>query len=255
MTYSPSLEAQLENAQSFQKLLASFDASSEGGPVAVSFVNPFSYALVAQNELLLQHIDHWYVDGSLLRRLSNFFRTSAHTRIDRVSFDFSSIAGDVFTLAETKKLKVALIGGTETELNKASAYLIANYPGLDICYARNGFFATDKDEEYAANIDRSGAQIVVIGMGTPRQENVMLTVKEAMQRHALLFTCGGFLTQTGMSGDYYPNWVKKTGFRWLYRAFKHSHVRQRLLKNYPSFTITYLLTGIWQKLKKAFSGN
>ncbi len=77
-------------------------------------------------------------------------------------------------------------------------------------------------------------------MGTPLQEEFLIRIKKAINIK-ILITCGGFLTQTSMFGDYYHPIIKKLGLRWLQRAILHKHVRDRLIKVYPEFLLSYLL--------------
>lgn len=241
MTYDPSLEEKLRGGLDFTEML---DAFQSGGQekVAVGFVNPFSYPFVSQEASVRDGFDMWFVDGGLLCWLSNMFRSA---KLGRVSFDFSSVADDVFSICNSMQLRVGLLGGTAEEIEAARRFLEVRYPHAQFAFVENGFFP---DEDMDARIDDMAAhnlQIAIIGLGTPKQERFVLRLKEKIQAPALLFTCGGFLSQTGLSGDYYPGWVKQTGFRWLYRAVRHRHVRGRLFKDYPRFVTKYLTFSIW----------
>lgn len=77
-------------------------------------------------------------------------------------------------------------------------------------------------------------------MGTPYQENFAQIIKSLNDKGIVVLTCGGFLTQTSMRADYYYPLIKKLGLRWLQRIVMHQHVRQRVIKDYPKFLLTYL---------------
>lgn len=236
------LESRFRSSRHFQELLSGVPTR----PTAISFVNPFSYALVGKKPAIVEGIDHWFVDGAMMCWLTNRFRKD---KVDRVSFDFSSIAEDVFVHASKRGKQIALIGGTGAELEDAQSYLAHRFNPLDIVYAHNGFFGNDVERQNCIRqLAESTADIVIVGMGTPKQEEFLLKIKDELSKPALLFTCGGFLTQTGLDGDFYPAWVKKCGARWFYRAVRQPHVRQRIVKRYPGFLISYLKE---QTLKKA----
>jgi N-acetylglucosaminyldiphosphoundecaprenol N-acetyl-beta-D-mannosaminyltransferase len=245
MTYDPSLEKKLRCGVDFDRMLDAFRSGEQENNVAVGFVNPFSYPFVSQEARVRDGFDMWFVDGGLLCRLSNMFRLA---RLDRVSFDFSSVADNVFSLCNSMQLRVGLLGGTANELETARRYLEARYPHARFAFVENGFFPDEDMDARIHDMAAQNLQIAVIGLGTPKQERFVLRLKEQVQAPALLFTCGGFLSQTGVSGDYYPGWVKRTGLRWLYRALKHRHVRRRLLKDYPIFVARYLTSGAVRKL-------
>lgn len=204
---------------------------------AISFVNPFSYSILVNLDDIVDEVDAFFSDGSLLCALSNLRR---RTKIDRVSFDFSSIADDVFAFATSNKRKVALVGSTQDEVEEAKNYFEEKYPNLEICLARNGYFSVGDFSKVANELNNSKADIVIAGMGTPLQEQFIIYIRENCLSVNLALTCGGFLTQTSMKGDYYHPMVKKLGLRWIQRCWLHKHVRQRLIKDYPLFVVQYL---------------
>jgi len=227
------------------KISINFDLSlllssiKDGKQRLVSFVNPFSYSILLKSPDIIDEIDFFYSDGSLLQRLHNIFHPKS--KVDRLSFDYSSIAGNVFDYAQRNKIKIALVGGTSDEISKAKDNIKHCYSDLDITYYRSGYFngINDKNESFNL-IEKSNAVILIVGMGTPIQEQFLIEAKVNCPNVKLMFTCGGFLTQTAIRSDYYHPLVKKLGFRWLQRVILHKHVRQRMVKDYPKFFFTYL---------------
>jgi len=92
-------------------------------------------------------------------------------------------------------------------------------------------------EQVVSDINDSGAEYVVCGLGTPKQDHFAQFVKTRLNKQVKrVYTCGGFLHQSADSFDYYPEWIKKTGMRWLYRVYKEPQkVLGRLLRSYPLF--------------------
>ncbi len=68
----------------------------------ISFVNPFSFYEMKLQPELTNQFDGFFSDGGLLCNLHNIFNKE---KIDRVSFDYSSIADDFLTFCESEKLK------------------------------------------------------------------------------------------------------------------------------------------------------
>jgi UDP-Gal:alpha-D-GlcNAc-diphosphoundecaprenol beta-1,4-galactosyltransferase len=207
-------------------------------PIAISFVNPFSYQLINRKKNLIDNIDYLFSDGALLCALSNFRRKR---KIDRVSFDFSSIADNVFTFASDEDKSIALVGGNKSEIQTAKKYIESKYPKLKITYFRDGYFSKDDFQTVICDLDDLNVDIIIAGMGTPLQDEFIVSVKKLSKSVKLSFTCGGFLTQTALKGDYYHPLIKRLGLRWLQRCVMHKHVRSRLLKDYPLFFLSYLL--------------
>ncbi|MGS0683092.1 WecB/TagA/CpsF family glycosyltransferase [Shewanella sp. 125m-7] len=210
-----------------------------GSGKIVSFVNPFSYTFISSNNRLVQKVDYWFSDGALLCFFSNIFRRD--NKITRASFDFSSLAGIVFDFCERNTLNVAVVGGACLEIESAIINLKVIHPRLNVVYKRDGYFSTDEFAQVSHEINSSEVDVLIVGMGTPLQEEFSVFCNEKVKNIRLTFTCGGFISQTAIKGDYYHPLIKKFGLRWLQRAYMHSHVRQRLFKDYPVFIFRYLL--------------
>lgn len=205
---------------------------------SISFVNPFSYEQLQGKTALLRDVDYLYADGWLLVTLYNLFNNQ---KIKRTSFDFSSIASLVFEFASDRKLKMGLIGATQSEIDLAVKFLLEQYPNLNICFKRNGYFVGQKDVDTCiVEIESRQIDILLIGMGTPFQEEMLRKVRRANNNLMLAITCGGFITQTAVRGDYYVSSIKRYGGRWIQRAIMHKHVRKRLVRIYPLFVCKYI---------------
>ncbi|MEZ8130721.1 WecB/TagA/CpsF family glycosyltransferase [Enterovibrio norvegicus] len=206
--------------------------------IVVSFLNPYSYPIIAQHREILNGVNYWFSDGSLLCFISNLFRRK-EDKITRASFDFSSIASDVFSNCVDFGIPVALVGGNEEEIVKARENISLKYKGINIVFYRDGYFTYDDYDQISKEIISSGAKVVIVGMGTPLQEKFSIALSKR-KFNGFIFTCGGFLTQTSRKLDYYSTFTKKTGLRWLQRAFSDKHVRKRLTNQYPRFVFGYL---------------
>lgn len=206
----------------------------------ITFVNPFSYPILAKQPELVTEMDVILSDGSLHKSLHNIFNPN---KIDRVSFDFSSIAAHVLSQAADNKQKVVLIGAKPGLVDIAKSNFISMYPELDIVFTHHGYFDSEKmrDNVIAAS-DQHKPDIVIVGMGTPYQEQFLIKYKEIAVTPCQLYTCGGFIEQSSMKADYYHPLVKKLGLRWLQRAIMHKHVRERLIRDYPRFIVKYCLS-------------
>jgi exopolysaccharide biosynthesis WecB/TagA/CpsF family protein len=236
------IDKKIKNKKLFLEILISQKENKDSK--LITFLNPYSYNVFMNNSSLIKEFDSFYADGALLVKLYNLFNKN---KIDRVSFDFSSIASNVLEYTQENKLAISFIGAKEEELNSALFNLRLLYPGMNIVYSRNGYFQNEIDYKNCfESMKKIKIDILIIGMGSPYQEKFAVRVKRENLDIPLVFTCGGFLTQTSIKADYYHPLVKKFGLRWLQRAIMHKHVRDRLLKDYPIFVIKY----IYNHLKK-----
>ena len=214
--------------------------SNGSDKIIATFLNPFSYPILINKPELYNQFNFIFSDGSLHTKLHNLF---CENKIDRVSFDLSSIAKDTLLRAQKQQLKVALIGGKPEHADVLPAKLLALFPNLIISYCRDGYFNVEDEKQHCfIELESCSPDIVIVGMGTPLQEKFLLECVERVESAKEFYTCGGFLEQTATKGDYYHPLVKKLGLRWLQRAFIHKHVRDRLIKDYPRFIVRYCLS-------------
>lgn len=208
-----------------------------------SFVNPFSMFKLQEEELIANHIDYWYVDGSLL---VNMFNVLFRKHYRRFSFDDTSLAPIVFRYAKENKLKVAIIG-TKEEYIGAAIDNIEKKHGIEVTYYRNGYFGS-KEEKIACynQIIDNRIDIVICGMGTPYQEEFLIKLMDCGWS-GYGFTCGGYLHQTAQKADYYPPIFDKLNIRWMYRIIDEPKLVKRYFVLYPIFVVKFLLFTLKKK--------
>jgi N-acetylglucosaminyldiphosphoundecaprenol N-acetyl-beta-D-mannosaminyltransferase len=207
---------------------------NKGGSI-VAFLNPSSY-LLFDNYLLSNgaskiHRYMIFIDGISLVLILNFF---FKVKVNRFSFDMTSVAPVVFSICAAEGRKVALVGGTESVIRSATSMFSAKYPGLDIVYIRNGYFSDESQVLETQNIIMDlNVSVVVVGMGTPHQEKFLEGLYD-QGYSGTGFTCGGFFDQSKDSLAYYPEWINKWNLRALYRLYKEpKRLWRRYLIDYP----------------------
>lgn len=194
-----------------------------------TFVNFYSYRKLRRFRNIYSEFDNIHIDGIALQLIFNFFYGS---HLPRISFDFTSIADDIFYLAEVEKKSIFFVGSKNNEISNAVARIRLRYPKLIISGFRHGYFASDK-EYYDAikSISDMNPDIIIAGMGTPLQEMLLIDIKKTMWKGSG-FTCGGFLHQTAIKSMYYPKWINKLNLRWLYRICDEPYLYKRYMIDY-----------------------
>lgn len=212
----------------------------------VTFVNPYSYYILRDEFYhLVNQMDFLLADGILLVKLHNLF--NRNEKIERYSFDFTSLAPVVFDYSVTNNLNVALVGGSAGEIKKASDVLKRKYPLLNIVYTRNGFFEDKAQRIQAINdLNVHLPDILICGMGTPLQEQFIIQASNQSLSLKYCFTCGGFLSQIASRDDYFNPLLNKLNLRWFQRAYRHSYVRKRLIIDYPRFLIKFIFDNFFK---------
>jgi len=118
-------------------------------------------------------------------------------------------------------VSIYLYGGTPESLDKLMANLTKRCPGLEIAGYESPPFRPLTEEEDRAVVERinaSGAGLVFIGLGCPKQD---IFAGEHRDRIAGVQLCVGaafdFHAETKPMA---PQWMQRRGLEWLYRLLK-----------------------------------
>ena len=211
----------------------------------VTFLNPYSLLKILESNTNLNSFDKICIDGIALKKFLEFvYRDS---KIERLSFDFTSVANLVFEKAAAKK-EVGYILGSDQESNSAFlAKITEMFPGITI-EGRSGYFDNNGEmSNLLRSVAESNFDFVVVGMGAVKQEEAAITLID-LGFKGRVYTCGGFIHQTAASGgEYYPSWIDKCNLRFAYRMYKEPSTVRRYLIDYPR--AFYLLTRNIAKFK------
>ena len=212
---------------------------------AVTFINPYSFLKISESGVDLNRFDKVCIDGIALKIfLGLVFRDS---KIQRLSFDFTSIADLVFTSAAAENQQAFVLGSDEDSNRDFLARITDMYPGIKID-GRSGYF--DNEEQMSgllSSLTSSKYDFVIIGMGAVKQEQAAIALLDSGFA-GRIYTCGGFIHQTAMGGgEYYPWLVNKLNIRFAYRMYKEPSTIRRYLIEYPKAFI--LLTRNIKKFK------
>jgi exopolysaccharide biosynthesis WecB/TagA/CpsF family protein len=209
-----------------------------------TFINPYSYLLLRNNDSVFKEMDHILVDGELMVKLLKWIGVAAVTR---TSFDMTSLAPFIFREAEEKGSSLYFVGSKQQEITASVKAILKVYPSLNISRYRNGYFNGEMDAELELVLELD-PDIVIAGLGTPLQEEFLIKLKKKGWK-GTGFTCGGFLHQTSSGIEYYPKWINKYNLRWAYRIYDEPKLFGRYFLDYPKAVVLIL----WDlKIKRYF---
>ena len=187
---------------------------------------------------------NYYCDGFLMAAIVKIMTGS---RVERISFDYTSIAARVFDYAVDNNKRIYVLGAEQLQLENFLEKISVRHSGLNISGARNGYFSDEDD--VVSDILKSNSDIVIVGLGAQKQEEFLLRL-QAADFGGISFTCGGFIRQESESeGDYYPQWLDKLNLRAFYRMYKEPHTIKRYLIDYP-VNGCYILNAHYKKMIK-----
>ena len=131
-----------------------------------------------------------------------------------------------------------LYGATDDVLDRLGSNLTDRFPGLRIVGAHSPpFRATTPEEDAAAvrEINESGAQIVWVGLSTPKQEQWMAAHVGRVNAPALIGVGAAFDIHAGNARQA-PRWMQRSGLEWLFRlASEPRRLWRRYGVNIPCF--------------------
>ena len=123
---------------------------------------------------------------------------------------------------------VFLLGGRPGVAQAVAGWIAEHHPRVVVCGSQHGYFADDEEEDVVARIASSGARLLLVALGVPRQE-------KWIDQHLSDFGVGVAMGVGGLfdfiSGRIprAPLWLRELGLEWAYRFYQEP---RRMWKRY-----------------------
>ncbi|HJQ95309.1 MAG TPA: WecB/TagA/CpsF family glycosyltransferase [Acidimicrobiia bacterium] len=145
---------------------------------------------------------------------------------------------EVCRVAAEKGWSSFFYGGKPGVADRLAERLIARFPGLRVagtCSPPFGDLSPTEDAEITARINASNADIVWVGLSTPKQERWMADHRARVNAKVLVGVGAAFDINSG-SVRQAPRIMQRAGFEWLYRLVQEpGRLWRRYLRNNPAF--------------------
>lgn len=139
--------------------------------------------------------------------------------------------------AESAGIPVYFLGAKEEVLEQMLLRVADRFPGLKVAGSRNGYFDDSRQESIADAIARSGAQMLFLGMTSPKKE-IFTAAHGARTGARVVHGVGGsFDILAGVTKRAPESW-QRWGVEWLYRALQEP---RRLGRRYLTTNAAFLL--------------
>lgn len=213
------------------------DAARLGRPMAISALavhGLMTGVLDRQHRYRLNKFELIVPDGHPVRWALNWLHDAKLP--DRVYGP--NLMLEVCRTAAEAGLPIFLFGGSEALLADLEGRLREKFPELKIAGVRASKFRTLSDDERRELVDEvqaSGAKLMFVGLGCPRQEVFSHEMKERLGM-PLLAVGAAFNFHAGQL-DQAPGWMQDRGLEWAYRLYKEP---RRLWRRYLYLNPLYL---------------
>ena len=184
-------------------------------------------------------------DGMPLVWLS---RLKGHNHVRRVyGPDFML---EVCAVSPEKGYRHFLYGGADGVADKLANKLLERFPGIEIVGTYCPPFrplTEEEDQEVIRQIDESRADIVWVGLSTPKQERWMDQHVGRISAPVLAGVGAAFDFNAGLKKQA-PKWMQVSGLEWFFRMVTEpKRLAKRYLKNNPLFVYELLRASLRSK--------
>ena len=144
----------------------------------------------------------------------------------------------VCQLSAERGLRHFFYGGAESVAEDLAQTMVKRFPGLRVAGTHCPPFRPLSDDEMkdiADTINASNADVVWVGLSTPKQERWIDAIREGLKPKVLLSVGAAFDFHTGRVPQA-PAWMQRFGIEWFFRLTREPRrLWKRYLHNNPRF--------------------
>lgn len=147
---------------------------------------------------------------------------------------------ELIVCAEHEGWPVFLLGAAPGVAGEAASRIRAKLPRLRVAGTHRGYFAEEDDPAIVEKINASGARLVFVAMGAPRQDRWIARNKAGLRPSVCIGVGGSFDVLAGRASRA-PRWVGNAGLEWLYRLVRQPKRLMRMMA-LPKFAFKVLVS-------------
>ena len=170
-------------------------------------------------------------DGFGLKILASIMQKKIENTVAGIDFGENLLA-----LAENEGAKVFLLGAERGVAKKAAKNILLKHPHLKICGAFHGYFKQEQSGAVCRMIEKSGADILIVCMGFPRQESFARLMMKSEKSPKVIACLGGSLDVWSGKVNRSPKLMRDFHLEWLFRIANEPTRCGRFLKSLDAIT-------------------
>lgn len=229
------------DAAELRALLDSISAAKR--PTTVAFVNAHAMNLAATNPAFFEHL----MDADVLLRDGIGMSVLLRLLGRRVGLNMNGTDFIPLLLERHKSSRMAMFGTQMEYLQRAARYLehSGHIPGPTLL---DGF---QPETAYVVVVAKAQPQLVLLGMGMPKQEAVAVMLRQTASSPKLIICGGAIIDFLGGRVGRAPHFVRRMRLEWLYRLILEP---RRLFHRYvignPVFLVRALHTSLLKNSRR-----
>jgi N-acetylglucosaminyldiphosphoundecaprenol N-acetyl-beta-D-mannosaminyltransferase len=209
-------------------------AVERGDYLPVGMINAAKAVTMLQDERLMDAVTSCgmvLADGQSVVWASRLLGAALPERVTGIDL-FSRL----LAVAARRSLRVYFLGAEESVLALMLAKVRRAFPALVVAGARGGYYPAEQDEDVAAKIRESCADILFVGMTSPRKE-LFISEWGPLTGVKVAHGVGGSFDVLAGATRRAPLWRQSYGLEWLYRT---SQEPARLGRQYMSANASFI---------------
>ncbi|MFF4546691.1 WecB/TagA/CpsF family glycosyltransferase [Streptomyces sp. NPDC001435] len=219
------------------------DAVRDGRQLEIGVVNAAKLVNMRRDPRLAEAVsgcDLVLADGQAVVWASRLLRAPLPERVAGIDLFLRLLAE-----AESAGVSVYFLGAKQDVLERMVGRVAERFPGLKVAGSRNGYFDDSQQEAIADAIADSGAQMLFLGMTSPKKE--IFTAAYGAQTGARVVhgVGGSFDILAGVTKRAPESW-QRWGMEWFYRALQEP---RRLGRRYVTTNAAFLLMTVRELIR------
>lgn len=193
-------------------------AMAEGrAPITIQFINAHCINMLnldADYRAALAKADYLLPDGSGMAIAARLAGEPMGENLNG-----TDLFPEVCRRAAQRRQSIFLLSGKPGIAAAAAGTMVSTHPGLRIAGTRDGYWSAAEEDRVIAEINASGAAILMVGLGVPLQEKWIARVRSRLTARVVMGVGGLF--------DYYsgavpraPLALRKLGCEWAWRLMQ-----------------------------------
>lgn len=220
------------------------EAVGDGGFHSVLFANAAKVVMAEDDAVLrtaLLGADLLAADGQSLVWASRVLGEALPERVAGIDYML-----DLLRIGGERGWRVFFLGGRDHVLDAVERYCAREHPGLVVAGRHDGYFPPERDAEIAAIVRSSGADVMFVGMPSPRKE-LWISDHGPATGVALAVASGGSFDVIAGTVRRAPMVWQRLGLEWLWRVVQEP---RRLWKRYLTTNSRFLAMLVRERLRR-----